>query len=162
MCRKMSTHTLRHSYARHLLMNGIPINYLSRWLGHSSIQTLIYLELVPDPTESLVMVPRSPFLGQWSLFRCNCDEATGRQKLFSRISKFPRQLLGPALSDLSSSTLTRTAPDYHHPLTALHTCLSLIREISPVGIAMSHTPAFVPDSTPWLSGALFRLLTRPT
>ena len=32
-------------------MNGIPINYLSRWLGHSSIQTtLIYLELVPDPT----------------------------------------------------------------------------------------------------------------
>ena len=26
-------------------MNGIPINYLSRWLGHSSIQTtLIYLE----------------------------------------------------------------------------------------------------------------------
>ena len=25
---------------RHLLMNGIPINYLSRWLGHSSIQTV--------------------------------------------------------------------------------------------------------------------------
>ena len=42
----------------HLLMNGIPINYLSRWLGHSSIQTtLIYLELVPDPTGSLAMVP---------------------------------------------------------------------------------------------------------
>ena len=43
---------------RHLLMNGIPINYLSRWLGHSSIQTtLIYLELVPDPTGSLAAVP---------------------------------------------------------------------------------------------------------
>ena len=54
----ISTHTLRHSYARHLLMNGIPINYLSRWLGHSSIQTtLIYLELVPDPTGSLATVP---------------------------------------------------------------------------------------------------------
>ena len=54
----VSTHTLRHSYARHLLMNGIPINYLSRWLGHSSIQTtLIYLELVPDPSGSLAMVP---------------------------------------------------------------------------------------------------------
>ena len=40
-----------HSYARHLLMNGIPINYLSRWLGHTSIQTtLIYPKLVPDPT----------------------------------------------------------------------------------------------------------------
>ena len=31
-------------------MNGIPINYLSRWLGHSSIQTtLIYLELGAGP-----------------------------------------------------------------------------------------------------------------
>ena len=56
--RRISNHTLRHSYARHLLMNGIPINYLSRWLGHSSIQTtLIYLELVPDPSGSLAMVP---------------------------------------------------------------------------------------------------------
>ena len=56
--KRIGTHTLRHSYARHLLMNGIPINYLSRWLGHSSIQTtLIYLELVPDPTGSLATVP---------------------------------------------------------------------------------------------------------
>ena len=56
--REVSTHTFRHSYARHLLMNGIPINYLSRWLGHSSIQTtLIYLELVPDPSGSLAAVP---------------------------------------------------------------------------------------------------------
>ena len=56
--RRISSHTLRHSYARHLLMNGIPIDYLSRWLGHSSIQTtLIYLELVPDPTGSLAAVP---------------------------------------------------------------------------------------------------------
>ena len=57
----ISTHTLRHSYARHLLMKGIPINYLSRWLGHSSIQTaLIYLELVPDPTGSMAAVPWLP------------------------------------------------------------------------------------------------------
>ena len=56
--RKVGTHTLRHSYARHLLMHGVPINYLSRWLGHSNIQTtLIYLELVPDPTGSLAAVP---------------------------------------------------------------------------------------------------------
>ena len=55
--REIGNHTLRLSYARHLLMNGIPINYRSRWLGHSSIQTtLIYLELVPDPTGSLVIV----------------------------------------------------------------------------------------------------------
>ena len=56
--RRVGTHTLRHSYARHLLVHGIPINYLSRWLGYSSIQTtLIYLELVPDPTGSLAAVP---------------------------------------------------------------------------------------------------------
>ena len=56
--RRISSHTLRHSYARHLLMSGIPINYLSRWLGHSSRQTtLIYLELVPDPSGSLAAVP---------------------------------------------------------------------------------------------------------
>ena len=41
--RRVGTHTLRHSSARHLLMHGIPVDYLSRWLGHSSIQTtLIY------------------------------------------------------------------------------------------------------------------------
>ena len=56
--RRVGPHTLRHSCPRHLLMHGIPINYLSRWLGHSSIQTtLIYLELVPDPTGSLASVP---------------------------------------------------------------------------------------------------------
>ena len=56
--KRVVTHTLRHSYARHLLMSGIPINYLSRWLGHSSIQTtLIYLELVPDPTGSMATLP---------------------------------------------------------------------------------------------------------
>ena len=44
--------------ALHLLTSGLLINYLSRWLGHSSIQTtLIYLELVPGPTESLAVVP---------------------------------------------------------------------------------------------------------
>ena len=56
--KQVRTHTFRHSYARHLLMNGNPNNYLSRWLGHSSVQTtLIYLELVPDPTGSLASVP---------------------------------------------------------------------------------------------------------
>ena len=55
--RRVGTHTLRHSYARHLLMNGIPLNYLSRWIGHSKIEaTLIYLVLVPDPAGSLAAV----------------------------------------------------------------------------------------------------------
>ena len=42
--KRIGTHTLRHSYARHYLVNGVPIKYLSRWLGRSSIQTtLVYL-----------------------------------------------------------------------------------------------------------------------
>ena len=54
--REVGTHTFRHSYARQLLMNVIPINFLSRWLGHTSIQTTpIYLELVPDPSGSPVV-----------------------------------------------------------------------------------------------------------
>ena len=56
--RRIGTHTLRHSYARHLLMNGVPINALSRWLGHANLSTtLVYLELVPDPAGSLARVP---------------------------------------------------------------------------------------------------------
>ena len=34
-----STHTLRHSAARHWLLNDVPINVLSKWLGHSQLQT---------------------------------------------------------------------------------------------------------------------------
>ena len=56
--KRVGTHTLRHSYARHYLLNGVPINYLSKWLGHSSIQTtLIYLELVPDPQGTVAAIP---------------------------------------------------------------------------------------------------------
>ena len=56
--KRIGTHTFRHSYARHLLLHGVPINYLSRWLGHKSMQTtLVYLELVPDPAGRLTEVP---------------------------------------------------------------------------------------------------------
>ena len=48
--RKVGTHTLRHSAARHWLSSGIPINVVSRGLGHAGLQTtLIYLEILPDP-----------------------------------------------------------------------------------------------------------------
>ena len=56
--RTVGTHTFRHSYARHLLLHGVPINYVSRWLGHRSLKTtLIYLELVPDPAGRLATIP---------------------------------------------------------------------------------------------------------
>ena len=49
--RWVGTHTLRHSAARHWLAEGVPINHVSKWLGHASIQTtLIYLDILPDPS----------------------------------------------------------------------------------------------------------------
>lgn len=56
--RHIGTHTLRHSAARHWLASGIAINAVSRWLGHSSLQTtLIYLEILPDPSGDMARVP---------------------------------------------------------------------------------------------------------
>ncbi len=52
------THTLRHSAARHWLLNDVPINVVSKWLGHSNLQTtMVYLELVADPGGFMERVP---------------------------------------------------------------------------------------------------------
>jgi site-specific recombinase XerD len=39
-------HTLRHSYATHLLEEGVSLRYVSAYLGHASLeQTLVYAHL---------------------------------------------------------------------------------------------------------------------
>jgi len=56
--RRVATHTLRHSFARHVLASGVPINRVSVWLGHASLQTtLIYLQILPDPGNDMGRVP---------------------------------------------------------------------------------------------------------
>lgn len=55
--RRVGNHTLRHSAARHWLSCGIPINVVSRWLGHANLSTtLIYLEILPDPLSEMQRV----------------------------------------------------------------------------------------------------------
>jgi integrase/recombinase XerD len=44
--RRATIHTLRHSYATHLLEEGVSLRFISQYLGHASIeQTVIYTHL---------------------------------------------------------------------------------------------------------------------
>ena len=50
---KISPHVLRHTFATHLLYNGVPIRHLQELLGHSNISTTqIYTHLSDQYIES--------------------------------------------------------------------------------------------------------------
>jgi len=54
----ISAHTFRHSFARHMLANGVKINTLQQIMGHKDLaSTMIYLELLPDPEHAMAEVP---------------------------------------------------------------------------------------------------------
>jgi len=52
--KEIGLHTLRHSIATHLLQNGMELQKIQRFLGHSSLEsTQIYTHLIPKENEQL-------------------------------------------------------------------------------------------------------------
>ena len=43
----VSVHTLRHSFATHLLLNGVHIRQIQKYLGHANVETtMVYTHVV--------------------------------------------------------------------------------------------------------------------
>ena len=48
----LSLHTLRHTFASHLVMQGVSIYKVSKWMGHKSVNTtMVYAHLAPQDDE---------------------------------------------------------------------------------------------------------------